>query len=388
MKSPVPVVAVALLLFFAGMSLSALAQSNPPASSQTDKQKPKVPGAEPSSENETIRIDTTLVTIPVSVIDRDGKFIPHLTKRDFRLFEDGVEQEVADFASVEAPFNVVLLLDTSRNTRFRIEDIQQAAIAFVEELHPQDRVMVVSFDSDVYIDSEFTSDRNQLRRAIYGTRTGGSTRLYDAVDLVITERLRRVSGRRAVVLFTDGVDTDSRLASARSTIDRVEESGVLVYPIEYNTEGSVADPVWRRRRNDPPIMWPGPRFPRFPGGGRGRRWPLDSMMNYQGPRGTSPADYARAAQYLRDLAERSGARLYHAETLSNLSQAFSQIAEELRHQYTLSYYPTNTRRDGSYRRVKVQTTQPGLIVRARDGYRAASDHAAETGQSRQFKAQP
>ena len=388
MKSPVPVVAVALLLFFAGMLPSALAQSNPPASSQTEKQKPKAPGAEPSSENETIRIDTTLVTIPVSVIDRDGKFIPHLTKRDFRLFEDGTEQEVADFASVEAPFNVVLLLDTSRSTRFRIEDIQQAAIAFVEELHPQDRVMVVSFDSDVYIDSEFTSDRNQLRRAIYGTRTGGSTRLYDAVDLVITERLRRVSGRKAVVLFTDGVDTDSRLASARSTIDRVEESGVLVYPIEYNTEDSVADPVWRRRRNDPPIMWPGPRFPRFPGGGRGRRWPFDATTNYQGPRGTSHADYARAAQYLRDLAERSGARLYHAETLSNLSQAFSQIAEELRHQYTLSYYPTNTRRDGSYRRVKVQTTQPGLIVRARDGYRAASDHAAEAGQSRQFKAQP
>ncbi|HWQ35002.1 MAG TPA: VWA domain-containing protein [Blastocatellia bacterium] len=383
MKSPVPVVTVALLLLLAGMLSSVSAQSNPPA----DKQKPKPPGAEPSSENETIRIDTTLVTIPVSVIDRDGKFIPHLTKRDFRLFEDGVEQEISDFASVEAPFSVVLLLDTSRSTRFRIEDIQQAAVAFVEELHPQDRVMVVSFDSDVYIDSEFTSDRNQLRRAIYGTRTGGSTRLYDAVDLVITERLRRVSGRKAVVLFTDGVDTDSRLASARSTIDRVEESGVLVYPIEYNTEGSVADPVWRRRRNDPPpIMWPGPRFPRFPGGGRGRRWPFDGMMNYQGPRGTSHADYARAAQYLRDLAERSGARLYHAETLSNLSQAFSQIAEELRHQYTLSYYPTNTRRDGSYRRVKVQTTQPGLIVRARDGYRAAGEHAADA-ESRQFKAQ-
>jgi VWFA-related protein len=387
MKSPVPVVTVALLLLLAGLLSSVSAQSNPPASSQTDKQKPKASDAEASSEDEPIRIDTTLVTIPVSVIDRDGKFIPHLTKRDFRLFEDGVEQEVADFASVEAPFNVVLLLDTSRSTRFRIEDIQQAAIAFVEELHPQDRVMVVSFDSDVYIDSEFTSDRNQLRRAIYGTRTGGSTRLYDAVDLVITERLRRVPGRKAVVLFTDGVDTDSRLASARSTLDRVEESGVLVYPIAYNTEGSVIDPVWRRRRNDPPpIMWPGPRFPRFPGGGRGRRWPFDAM-NYQGPRGTSHADYARAAQYLRDLAERSGARLCHAETLSNLSQAFSQIAEELRHQYTLSYYPTNTRRDGAYRRVKVQTTQPGLIVRAREGYRAAGEHAAEAGQNRQLRAQ-
>src|SRR5262245_25508858 len=192
------------------------------------------PGQQPGSqqsEGATIKVETALVTFPVSVLDKNGKFIPHLMKSDFHIYEDNIEQEIASFADVEAPFNVVLLLDTSRSTRFKIEDIQRAAIAFVNKLRPDDRVMIVSFDSDIYIDSEFTSDREVLRRAIRETHTGGSTRLYDAVDLVITERLSRVQGRKAIVLFTDGVDTASQLATDRSTLARVDESGVLVYPV-------------------------------------------------------------------------------------------------------------------------------------------------------------
>jgi VWFA-related protein len=177
-----------------------------------DDQRPTPGQPQPQSQTDesgTIKIDTTLVTIPVSVLDRDGKYVPNLSKRDFQIYEDGVQQEIADFSLVEVPFNVVLLLDTSRSTVFRLEDIQHAAVAFVEQLRPQDRVMVVSFDDKIYIDSEFTSDRARLRRAIYGTRTGGGTKLYDAVDLVITERLNRMDGRKAIVLFTDGVDTTS-----------------------------------------------------------------------------------------------------------------------------------------------------------------------------------
>ncbi len=356
-----------------------------PASPQTEttKQRPalKVPSDEsaprqatPQTETNdetTIRVDTTLVTIPVSVLDRNGKYVPHLTKQDFRVYEDGVEQEIADFAAIETPFNVVLLLDTSRSTRFKIEEIQRAAMAFVEQLRPHDRVMVVSFDEEVYIDSEFTSDRNQLRRAIYGTRTGGGTKLYDAVDLVITERLTQIEGRKAIVLFTDGVDTMSKLASARSTIERVEESNVLVYPIRYDTEDDVAGPpIPTRGRTGrwPPVIinpWPSPRWP------QPRRWPMTPLPQ----RGSSPEEYRRGAQYLHALAERSGARLYQADTLGNLSQAFSLIADELRHQYTLSYYPTNTARDGAYRRIRVVVNRPGLVVRARAGYRAAGGEA-------------
>jgi len=388
MKSNVLASAAAMLL--AGMALPTLAQSGrqqpaAPANTKTESNSPqptlKAPGDEPTDAQReqqkapadagaTIKVDTTLVTIPVSVLDKEGKYAPHLTKKDFHIYEDGVEQEIADFSTVEVPFHVVLLLDTSGSTRFKIQDIQRAAVAFVNELRPDDRVMVVSFDEDIYIDSEFTSDRDQLRRAIYQTRTGRATRLYDAVDLVITERLKRVQGRKAIVLFTDGVDTASRLATDRSTLARVEESGVLVYPVQYDTEGNMGGPFGRGRGGQPPIF--GPRFP----GGGGRRRPFDPLVNNQFPRGGRQADYGRAAKYLRDLSERSGARLYHAETISSASQAFSQIADELRHQYALSYYPTNEARDGSYRRIRVRVDQPNLVVRARDGYRATGKEQA------------
>jgi VWFA-related protein len=356
----------ALILLLAPAFLS-LAQSGGGRQSAGEKAKPDAqdPGA-------TIKIDTALVTIPVSVLDHDGKYIPNLTKRDFHLFEDNVEQDIEDFNSIEAPFHVVLLLDTSGSTSFKLGDIQKAALAFIDQLHPDDRVMVVSFDSDIYIDAEFTNDRDQLRRAIRQTRTGGWTRLYDAVDLVITERLGKVRGRKAVVLFTDGVDTASSLASAASTVGRVEESGVLVYPIQYDTEGSLAGP-WGPTRGGgrmPPIFRPSP-FPRFPRGGR-RRWRSGPFTAFQSPRGARHDDYLRAAQYLRDLADRSGARLYRADTTGNLKKAYSQIAEELRHQYSLSYYPSNTARDGSYRRIRVRVERPNLVVRAREGYRVAS----------------
>ena len=120
---------------------------------------------------DVIRVNTTLVTLPVSVMDRGGRYIPNLRKEDFRLWEDGVEQDVAFFASVDKPFSLVLMIDTSGSTRFRLDDIQDAAIAFVNQLRPDDRVMVVSFDDRVRVLSEFTSDRYRLRDAIRQTET-------------------------------------------------------------------------------------------------------------------------------------------------------------------------------------------------------------------------
>lgn len=324
------------------------------------------------------------MSIPVSVLDRDGKYVPNLTKRDFQLFEDGIEQEISDFGPVEVPFHVVLMLDTSRSTAFRHEDIQQAAIAFVEQLRSDDRVMVVSFDDKIYVDSEFTSDRNRLRRAIYGTKIGGGTKLYDAVDLVISERLEKVDGRKAIVLFTDGVDTTSKFAKAATTLAQVEESGVLVYPIRYYT----AETLGRSRGggNRGPVVtipWPLPPIVMPPPRRGGRRWPFASNLAPQQwppqyPRGGAPDEYRRGEQYLRDLATRSGARLYDAETLHSLDNAFSSIANELRYQYALSYYPTNAARDGSFRRIRVRVSRVNLVVRAREGYRAANDNPAAT----------
>src|SRR5215211_8471764 len=192
-------------------------------------------GPEEVDAGDIIRVNTTLVTLPVSVMDRDGRYIPNLQKEDFRIWEDGVEQQVAFFASVDKPFSVVLMLDTSPSTQFRLEDIQDAAISFVNQLRADDKVMVVSFNDDIKVLSEFTTDRRKLERAIQRAKTDDGTRLYDAVDMVINQQLSRVQGRKAIVLFTDGVDTTSRHANFESNVMDAQELDALIYPVQYDT---------------------------------------------------------------------------------------------------------------------------------------------------------
>src|SRR5262245_17002159 len=219
-------------------------------------------------ENGTIKMDTALVTIPVSVIDRDGKFVPSLKKLDFRLYEDGVEQDIENFNSVETPFHVVLVLDTSNSTMFKFNEIQDAAFAFIKQLRRDDQVMVVSFDSKIRFHCDFTSDYDELRRAIDETHVSGSTKLYEAMDKVV-DRLDPIQGRKAIVLFTDGVDTSSRRASYQSTIVRAEESGAIVYPIKYDTEDDVQKGRVYGATTNP---WPLPNPSPSPSGRR--RWPF------------------------------------------------------------------------------------------------------------------
>jgi Ca-activated chloride channel family protein len=328
-----------------------------------------VPGSSAPAKNEpeevdagdVIRVSTTLVTLPVSVMDRGGRNIPNLHKEDFRLWEDGVEQDVAFFASVDKPFSLVLMIDTSGSTRFRLEDIQDAAIAFVNQLRRDDRVMVVSFDDRVRVLSEFTSDRNRLRDAIRETETGNGTRLYDAVDAVINQRLTSVSGRKAIVLFTDGVDTTSRHASYASNLRDVEELDALIYPVQYDT------------------------FSDMGGGGNsggGGGWPSNGDILGQilggifgkggggggGGSGTSKSDYSLANRYLHELANKTGARNFEADSTQNLTYAFGQVAEELRRQYSLGYYPKSPAQAGQRRYIRVRVNQPNLAVRTRESY--------------------
>jgi Ca-activated chloride channel family protein len=344
-----------------------LGGANRAPSSQSSTQRPVVAddGPEEVEAGDVIKVDTTLVTLPVSVTDRNGRYIPNLRKEDFRLWEDGVEQAVAFFNAVDKPFSVVLMIDTSGSTRFRLEDIQDAAITFVNQLRRDDKVMVVSFDNDVEVLSELTSDRYRLRDAIMRTRTGDSTRLYDAVDLVINQRLNRIDGRKAVVLFTDGVDTTSRHASYEKNLRDAEELDALIYPVQYDTYADVG--------GGGGSSWPGSsRVPTSPidilvqilgGVSRGGR----SGGGGSGP-GTSRQDYDLANRYLQDLSQVTGARKYQADSIQNISVAFSNIAEELRRQYSLGYYPKNPAQAGQRRQIRVRVNQPNLAVRTRDSY--------------------
>jgi VWFA-related protein len=314
---------------------------------------------------DVVRVDTSLVTVPVSVMDRSGKYIPSLGREDFHIFEDGVEQRIAYFATVDQPFTVALLMDTSRSTNFKLEDIQDAAIAFVKQLKSEDRVMVVSFDDKIQVLTKPTDDRDELIRAIRRTRTGGGTRLYDAVDQVIKQHLKAMTGRKAIVLFTDGVDTTSRHATYESTIREAEELDALAYPVAYDTSDGVGNGPGQTQR----VPLPGGRggiifgtpFPRWPmpgpgGGGGGRGG------------GSNNEEYRRASAYLHDLADKTGGRYYRGDSLQNISEAFAQIADELRRQYSLGYYPKSTAQSGQRRQIKVRVNQPNLAVTARDSY--------------------
>jgi Ca-activated chloride channel family protein len=322
-------------------------------------------GPEEVDQNDVIRVNTTLVTIPVSVMDREGHYAPDLRKEDFRLWEDGVEQQIAFFATVDKPFSVVLMIDTSSSTRFQLNEIQDAAIAFVNQLQPADRVMVVSFDDKIRVLTDFTSDRYRLRDAIQQTRTGNGTKLYEAVDMVINQKLANIDGKKAVVLFTDGVDTTSRRASYESTIRDVEELDALIYPVQYNTyEPTNGGSTWpgSKRRSSGNIL-----IDILGSIGRGKNGGIGTGGGGGGS-GSSREEYALADRYLHELADRTGAHLYQADTTRNLSAAFSNVAEELRRQYSLGYYPKNQAQAGQRRTIRVKTNQPNLVVRARDSY--------------------
>lgn len=302
--------------------------------------------ADVSAEGEDIvKVETDLITIPVSVFDRSGLYIPNLQKSNFKIFEDGKEQDIAYFGTSDKPFTVVLLIDVSPSTAYQIEEIQQAANAFVEQLKPQDSVMVIEFDDRVHVLTEPTSDRQQIFKAIRKTGFGGGTSLYDAVTFAIRKRLNGIEGRKAVVLFTDGVDTTSRKSTYDTTLDDAEESDSLIFPIYYNT---FLDNQRRTVGSFPPdILMPLP----------------------QTGRGESAAEYALGKKYLEELATYTGGRVFRPEaTPGGLTAAFEGIAEELRRQYNIGFVPKDEGKPGQRKLVKVRVDRPNLIVRARDSY--------------------
>ncbi|HEX3185449.1 MAG TPA: VWA domain-containing protein [Pyrinomonadaceae bacterium] len=314
------------------------------------------------SEGEVVRINTNLVTVPVSVLDRDGRFISDLHREQFKVLENGVEQKLAYFESTEKPFTVALLLDTSGSTFFHLWEIKEAAIKFAKQLRPQDRVLIVTFDRLVMLLTEATNDQKVVTEVIERNAiTGFSTRLYDALDLVIKARLNKIDGRKAIVLFTDGVDTGSYQATYKSTLHQVEELDALIYPIQYDT----TDFVDAQTRTNTTIVTTTIS---------GRHVPAQtsSQATYGTPKasgpGTSIADYKLADQFLHQLAMKTGGRLYEANERTQLNEAFSKIAEELRHQYSLGYYPETTPQSGERREIKVRVDRADVAVRARDSY--------------------
>ncbi|MEN3328583.1 MAG: Ca-activated chloride channel [Acidobacteriota bacterium] len=262
------VVALALTAVFAQSKPGGQKQPAPPQPSAT-------PPPEPPEDIETLKTETDLVTVPIIATNRDGLYVTDLSHEEFKISEDGVPQEVAFFGKVAAPFHVVLMLDTSSSTKDHLRQIQNAAFTFVQQLQPVDRVKIISFDDKINDLNEFTSDRETLRAAINTTRPGEGTKVYDAFELALNT-LRKIRGRRAIVLFSDGMDWFSDKATFANNVRYLDEEGVVVYPIRYDTRATTEKlareqsdqvtpslPTLGTIRQPPPS---GTTAPTFPGG--------------------------------------------------------------------------------------------------------------------------
>jgi VWFA-related protein len=306
---------------------------------------------------QTIKIDTTLVSVPVIVSDRQGRYIAGLKASDFTLYEDRVKQPIAFFADAEEPINVALLLDTSKSATWALDDIKETARDFVEQLRPQDRAMIVTFDRDATALCELTSNRKTLERAIGDAQIGErfGTKLRDAVTAVMKEEFRTVKGRKAIVLLTDGMDYGSGV-SEQTLLESATEADTLIYSVFY--------------RSLPPGLDNGRKSPRGRWGIPGRRQRRAARIEERNE---------EAMEFLRRLSEVSAGRYFNSE-VSDLKQTFGQIVEELRHQYRLGFYPPD-HPAGSIHAIKVEVrieaTRPDVVVRSRRSYRVGGEPQSE-----------
>lgn len=315
-----------------------------------DGQKPPQPAPTPTpaagnqagqevSEDDVIKVETNLVTSNALVLGRDRKFVPNLRREDFRILENGVEQEIAFFAPVDRPFDVALVIDNSRSTDFELRHIKEAAVAFISRMRPGDRAVIVSLNDDFQNVTTPTDDREALKQAISRISPAGGTRLYDAVGFAVNQALAGAKGRAAILLLTDGVDTDSRDASYQSNLDDLANSSVQVYAVQFSTSRAMSKKADRWRR-------PAPEGSGF-----------------------SQVDYQRADAYLHQLTELTGTAVFPAANLRELDTAIAGIADELHNEYTIGFYPRATAGNrGEVRRLEVRVGQPWLTVRARGSY--------------------
>jgi VWFA-related protein len=308
----------------------------------------------------------------VIVSDRYGRYVSGLKASDFTLYEDRVKRQIEFFADTEEPINVALLLDTSKSTAFVLDDIKHAAQEFVKQLRSQDRAMIVTFDFDETALCELTSDHRTLERAINRARIGEGvgTKLRDAVYDVMTEELKSVKGRKAIVVLTDGKDHGSEIGE-EALLDRAEESDTLIYSVFYTSApaGMMRNPQDRGGRGG----WGRP--------GGGRRGGIFSPIPWQQPgrggqrRGRMNERNEYAIEFLRELSEVSAGRYFNSE-VENLTQTFGQIVEELRHQYRLGFYPPDNASEGVHN-LRVDVARRDVIVRSRRSYRAGGNLQSE-----------
>jgi Ca-activated chloride channel homolog len=311
-------------------------------SGRASQQKPQEPQQDKNKrDDETIRIDTDLVTLAATVTNERGRFAANLKRGDFSVYEDGVKQELAYFDTGEkVPISLGILFDTSGSMADKMDDVRDAIEHFVKSVAPGDEIFLIRFSSDAELVQDFTDDRSRILRAINRLNPRGSTALYDAILLGLQRVAEGKHNRRALMLVTDGNDTSSSV-NLQPTLDLARKSEVIIYAlgIGHGERGSFG--LSRHDRGG--IIF-------------GRQIKDEVDMNA-----------------MRQFAEATGGEAFqlenaHAGGRDLVDEAAAQVAAELKQQYLLGYYPSNTRKDGTFRQIKVEILDKSLHVRTRRGY--------------------
>lgn len=277
--------------------------------------------AQEMEDNTPIKVDTLLFTIPLTVSDNKGRNVPGLKEENFTIYQDGDEQEIELFLNDEAPMNVAILLDTSYSTKKVLDNIQDAARDFVKILRPEDKALIVSFDHRTQFLSGLTSDRKLLSRAIEQasiSEVNGSD-MYDAIMRVLQNYFAPLNGRKAIIVLTDGMVTGSG-TSAQQILDSLQKYDTVFYPIIFKTDF------------------------------------------YSSKRSGTKKPYL--IKYLEIFAEETAGTFYEKEA-TKLKEAFQSIAEELKKQYLLGFYPQNSESGKPSGYIRVDVDRKGLTVKAK-----------------------
>jgi Ca-activated chloride channel family protein len=286
---------------------------------------PPAPSAKPQP---SFRIGVEVVSLNVTVINGESRFVTDLEQNEFLVFEDGAKQDVTFFTRSQLPIALAILLDTSASMDDKLATAQEAAIGFARRLRPEDQAQVIDFDSRVNILQGFTNDGAALEKAIRSTAAGGSTSMYNAIYIALNEmkKVRAQSTeeirRRAIVVLSDGEDTSS-LLPFEEVLELAKRAETAIYTIGI-------------RSRDP-----------------------------AGLRGFREAEFV-----LKQLAYETGGRAFFPGSVAELPAIYTLISDELSSQYTLGYTSRNPRRDGSWRRVVVRLGRPSMTARTKQGYYA------------------
>jgi VWFA-related protein len=303
-------------------------------------------------DDDPIRVDSSIVRLNVGVVDQRGRPITDLTKSDFSVFEDGVKQEILRFEPTATPFSVVMILDMSGSTLGFRQVIKQSAMRFLDAISPQDRVAVIEFYDKVRLRNDFTTDRSVIFNSIQQSNGRGKSPLYQAIDLAMDKLAGENSRRKAIVVLTDGVDSGVRDRD-RKMIEDISDAAVATR-IRPETDESLAK-VLTRSDAQAVTIYP-------------LALPTGDPYKLADPTLRQIAMYKAARERLQIVADRTGGTLNEIKALEDMGRLYAQVAADMRTLYTVEYTPSNTKRDGKFRKITVTVTNPEQIARTRQGY--------------------